>query len=255
MDAVSADASTLVVAADTREDTAVLMPRGRLDSSTYRSLRDEIIKAALDRPRAVIVDVSKLFVPAESAWAVFTSARWHVGTWPEVPIMLVCDHDEGRSAIKRNGITRYVPLYPAVADAAAALSSNTAPRARRRARADLPRASSSLRRSRELVSEWLTAWSQSDFIPVAKVVVTTLAENVLEHTESRLGIRVEFDGSNVTIAVEDACRNPATLHETPLLNRAPSGLRIVSALCRTWGNAPTPNGKTVWAVIGPENRL
>jgi hypothetical protein len=36
---------------------------------------------------------------------------------------------------------------------------------------------------------------------------------------------------------------------------APSGLKIVGALCRAWGNAPTPTGKTVWAVIGPENKL
>jgi hypothetical protein len=35
----------------------------------------------------------------------------------------------------------------------------------------------------------------------------------------------------------------------------PSGLHIVGALCRAWGNAPTSSGKTVWAVIGPENRL
>ena len=33
------------------------------------------------------------------------------------------------------------------------------------------------------------------------------------------------------------------------------GLEIVAALCRAWGNAPYPMGKTVWAVIGPENRL
>jgi hypothetical protein len=26
-------------------------------------------------------------------------------------------------------------------------------------------------------------------------------------------------------------------------------------MCRMWGNSPTPTGKTVWAVIGPENRL
>ena len=35
----------------------------------------------------------------------------------------------------------------------------------------------------------------------------------------------------------------------------PSGLGIISVLCRMWGNAPTPTGKTVWAVLGPENRL
>jgi hypothetical protein len=34
-----------------------------------------------------------------------------------------------------------------------------------------------------------------------------------------------------------------------------SGVAIVAALCREWGNAPTPTGKMVWAAIGPENEL
>ena len=34
-----------------------------------------------------------------------------------------------------------------------------------------------------------------------------------------------------------------------------SGLAIVSALSRAWGSTPTSSGKTVWAVIGPENQL
>jgi hypothetical protein len=233
---------------------AVLTPFGVLDSTTYRSLRDRIIKAALEEPKAVIVDVTKLCVPAESAWAVFTSARWHVGRWPEVPIVLVCEHRAGRSAIARNGITRYVPVYPTIRAAMDALS-HTAPTFRRRARADLPAELASLQHARELVTEWLTAWSQTELIPVAKIVVTTFVENVLQHTDSRPRVRLEFDGIVVTVVVEDDSRNPAGPREYTKPHEAPSGLRIVSTLCRAWGNSPTSSGKTVWAVIGPENRL
>jgi hypothetical protein len=59
----------------------------------------------------------------------------------------------------------------------------------------------------------------------------------------------------VTVAVEDADHAPAGVREDLRPNEAPSGLRVVSALCRAWGNSPTSTGKTVWAVIGPENRL
>ena len=31
------------------------------------------------------------------------------------------------------------------------------------------------------------------------------------------------------------------------------GLSVVAALSRQWGNVPTSTGKTVWALIGPEN--
>jgi hypothetical protein len=248
-------AGLLTIAVGAIGPNIVLTPRGVLDSSTYRSLRDSIIKAALEEPEAVIVDASDLRVPAESAWVVFTSARWHVGIWPEVPIMLVCQHLAGRSAVSRNGITRYVPVYPTLQKAVDAVACAPSPPLRRRARAALSADVSSLGRARELATEWLTAWSKMDLIPVTKVVVTTLIENVLQHTESSPGFRLEFDGSAVTVAVEDASHVPAGLRESPTPNQNPSGLRLLSALCRAWGNSPTPSGKTVWAVIGPENRL
>jgi hypothetical protein len=248
-------ASTLTVAAEALDAIAVLTPRGVLDSTTYLSLRDKIIKAALDEPRAVIVDVTDLAVPAGSAWSVFTSARWHIDRWPDVPVLLVCRHVAGRSAIARNGITRYVPVYATIATAIDVVSHGEPPQLRHRARTELPAQLTSLTRARELVTEWLTAWSQSDLIPVAKIVATAFVENVLAHTVSSPSLRLEFDGSVVTIAVEDESVVPAGVREDPAPNQAPSGLRVVAALCRAWGNAPTPTGKTVWAVIGPENRL
>ena len=248
-------ACTLTVTAEAVRDASVLTACGVLDTTTYRSLRDHIIKAALDEPAVVIVDVSPSSVPAESAWVVFTSARWHVGRWPEVPIMLVCEHLAGRSAITRNGVSRYVPVFPTVDEAMAALSIDAPWRHRMRIRADLPADMSSLRRSRDLVEEWLTAWSHADLIPAAKVVVTTFVENVLQHTDSHPAIRLETDGSTVTVAVTDGSRQPPSLTENSTATDRPTGLKIVAALCRMWGNAPTPSGKTVWAVIGPENRL
>jgi hypothetical protein len=232
----------------------LLTPRGTLDSASYRSLRDRIIKAALDEPTAVIVDVTHLDVPAESAWVVFTSARWHVAKWPEVPIILVCEHTAGRSAITRNGVARYVPVYPDIG-AALDAASGAGPPLRQRIRAELPAHLGSLGRARQLVDEWLTVWSHPELIGVAKVVVTAFVENVLQHTDSDPGVRLEFDGTAVTVAVEDGSHIPAGPREGAAPYAAPAGLHIVSALCRAWGNAPTSSGKTVWAVIGPENRL
>jgi anti-anti-sigma regulatory factor len=245
----------LTVIATAAGPNAVLVARGVLDTTTYRSLRDRIIKAALEEPNAVIIDVAELEVPAESAWAAFTSARWHVGVWPEIPIVLVCRHDAGRQAIARNGVSRYVPVYPTVEEAVDALSQRGPPPYRRRARADLPANLTSLRRSRELVAEWLSAWARADFIPVTKVVVTAFVENVLGHTDSRPNLRLETDGATVTVAVSDTSSIPAGVRDTSAAGDPPSGLRVVGALCRAWGNAPTTSGKTVWAVIGPENRL
>ena len=114
----------------------------------------------------------------------------------------------------------------------------------------------SLGRARELVAGWLTDWGQAELIPVTKVVVTAFVENVLQHTDSNPSVRLEFDGSAVTVAVEDTSHLPAgPREEPPKPYTVPSGQHIVGALCRAWGNTPTSSGKTVWAVIGPENRL
>lgn len=247
-------ASVVAVSADTTESVCLLTADGVLDGSTYLNVRNAVIQAALDEPRAVLVDVTALDVPASAAWTVFSSAAWHVSTWPDVPIVLVCG-DVGRSgAIARAGVTRYVPVHATVDAALATITAGR--RARRRARAELPASLVSLRRAREFVAEWLGAWSHPELIPVATVVVNVFVENVLQHTSSGPVLMLASDGEAVSIAAQDASSTPAARHEDPYRGgERVSGLAIVASVCRAWGSTPTPSGKTVWAVIGPENQL
>lgn len=247
-------ASSLAVTTDDTGSSCLLTVEGVLDSTTYLQLRDTIVKAALDEPRAVLVDVNKLDVPASSAWAVFTSARWLVDTWPAVPIHLVCGHAGRRNVIARNGITRYVRVHPTVEMAMDALTDTK--RARLRARMELPASLASLRAARDFVSQRLTEWSFERLIPVATVVVNVFVENVLQHTAGGLVLVLETDGKTVSVSVQDGSSTPAARHEDPHRGgERVSGLAIVAAVCRAWGGAPTPSGKTIWAVIGPENTL
>jgi anti-anti-sigma factor len=249
--------SSLVVSEDTAGTVCVLDVDGVLDSSTYVKLRDAIIKAALEEPQAVLVDVTALEVPASSAWSVFTSARWHVSTWPDIPIVLVCGHIGRRRTIERTGVTRYVPVHATLEGALAAVTDGR--RARRRARTVLPASLASLRKAREFVAEWLGEWSQHELIPVATVIVNVFVENVLQHTASDPVLILEDDNNNnkvIYISVQDENCTPAARHEDPYHGgERVSGLAIVASVCRAWGSTPTPSGKTVWAAIGPENRL
>ena len=256
MSSVPSDrADKLATTASDADGVRVITAEGVLDTTTYLPLRDTIIKAALDGARAVIIDVTELAVPAPSAWAVFTSARWHIGEWPAVPMSLVCAHEHVRAEIARNGVTRYVPVYETVRRAVAAISDHSITY-RRRARAEMPHTQGSVAASRQFVIDWLTAWSHPELIPVAKLVVTVLMENALGHTDSAPSVRIESSDGMVTIAVEDQCGDPAVRRERPTRGAEDvSGLAIVAAMCRAWGNSPTPTGKTVWATIGPENRL
>jgi hypothetical protein len=246
--------SQLSFSAVTAENVCLVTVRGVLDGTTYLQLRDAIIKAALDEPRAVLIDINALEVPAPTAWSVFTGAYWHLDTWLDVPIMVVCHDPERRRAVTRNIGSRYVPVHATMTEALACLTDGR--RARRRAHVKLPSSLASLRRSRQFVAEWLKNWSHDELIPVATVVVNVFVENVLQHTSCAPLLIVESDNDAVIISVEDDCPTPAARHEDPYRGAdAVSGLAIVASLSRHWGSAPTPSGKRVWAVVGPENRL
>lgn len=239
-----------------RENEAVvLVADGVLDSSTYQGLRDAVIKAALDEPRAVLVDVNRLTVPSPSAWSVFTSARWHVSTWPDVPILLACRDQERIRAIAAHGVTRYVQVYP-TRRAALAAAEKLVQNGRRRARAELPQSEASLRIARKIMREWLTAWSADGLIPLASTIATVFIENVLAHTDSAPVLMVEKHRDTITIAVQDNSQQPAARHEDAVRGaEIVSGLGIVAVLSRSWGSTPTSSGKTVWALVGAENQL
>jgi anti-anti-sigma factor len=242
------------VATRTDESVVILTVEGQLDASSSPALRDMIMKITLDQPSAVIVNVSKLHVPAEATWSSFIGVRWQVHTRPDVPIVLVCADRSAREAITRSGVARFMPVYANEKGAMKALG-RLSSRTVQHADAELPANLTSLRESRRLVREWLTAWSQSALIPVALVVVNVFVENVLEHTGSVPMMRVETDGTTATIAVSDASSTPALRLPSPDRGIDVSGLAIVDALSRAWGSTPTSSGKTVWAVIGPENQL
>ena len=237
------------IAAATAPVGALLTMAGTLDGRTYREVRDSVIKAALEEPRAVFVDVTALSVPSESAWAAFTSARWHVGTWPAVPIVLVCAHGAGRDAITRSGAARHVPVYATAQSAARSVDDDVA--FRRRAHCELARNRCTLPRSRALVGEWLTEWDCREMVVTASTVATIFVENVIYHTLSRPTLRLE-----TTVAVHDGSPQlPVRREHANGSADVVSGLAIVAALSQVWGASPVPGGKAVWAVLMPENRL
>jgi hypothetical protein len=234
-------------------DICVLAVDGVLDDTTYIPLRDAIVEAALDEPRAVIIDVTGLVVRDDPAWAVFTAACWQVTEWPDTPISLVCAHDQGQHALRRNGITRCVPVYPTLQLAVADLSATELRRYRRRARALLPAMKTSTQRCRELTTQWLTAWSRTDFMHTVSIVATELVETALANTDSAFSLRLETNGSTVTVAVQYLGAAPPT-GQNPTGGTV-CGLDLVAATSRVWGSYTAAAANTLWAALGPENRF
>ncbi len=193
--------SDLRVTASTVADARVLTVDGVLDDTTYIPLRDAIVKAARDEPRAVVIDVTMLAVRDDPAWAVFTSARWQVTEWPDIPIGLVCAHDKGQHALRRNGINRYVPVYPTLQCAVTEPHADGLRRYRRRARhpAANEKQHSAMPRANRSVVDGVV---ETDCIHAVSMIPTELVEIALRDTDIASSLRLETGGSTVSAAVQ-----------------------------------------------------
>jgi anti-anti-sigma regulatory factor len=238
-----------------RQDIPILTIEGALDSATYLTVRDAVITAAIDEPRAVIVDIDRLHASSGSAWAVFKSARWHVSVWPDVPILLVCGQRAVRRAIATAGVTRYASIHSTRKLALDAVRDQCF-KVRRRARTELSRSSGSIDLARGVVTDRLTTWDIGEVVAPAATVATVFVENALDHTDSAPVLIVESYRDTVIVAVEDdSPRLPGRREDADRGADIVSGLAIVAAVTRAWGAAPTSSGKTVWALVGRENQL
>jgi anti-anti-sigma regulatory factor len=235
----------------TRSDANVMRLSGVLNARTYQQVRDAVIKVAVDHAAAVIVDVNDLAVRDDASWTAFTSARWHIQQWPQVPIALVAGDPAVRKLLTDLSVDRFVPVYDTVAAATEAIGGRTRTQLHR-ARADFGAEASSVNASLMFVHEHLVAWSMRDRIPVASTVVNVFAENALRYSYGGFEVRLEGADTEVAIAVSDRSSALAVRRERAL-GSCLAGLDIVSALCSRWGNTPTSTGKTVWARVGPHD--
>ncbi len=250
---MSANCRELITGVEaTAAGDTVVHAEGTLDTASYLRFRDTIIKAADDEPRAVIVDVDGLAVPQAPAWGVLASAHWLIRHWQGLPVVAVRADADTRHILDDMHVTRYVPVYPTVAEAVGAVATQSL-RPRQRARLTLDHDAKSVRRAQSFVDKHMSLWAMCDRASVAVSVTTFLVENAIAHTTGECTLRFEAEDGVVTVAVSDCSTVPAARRETNGAKATLGGLDLLAALCRSWGSSPTPSGKTVWAVIGPEN--
>jgi anti-anti-sigma regulatory factor len=228
-----------------RAGCCVVRPTGVLDGTTYRWLRDLLVKLAVEQPVAVVVDLDELRVEHETALTVFSSAWMRVSQWPGVPILLVATAGAQR-ALLSGAISRYTPTYATVGEAL--IAAGRPPR-HRRASLDLEATPTSSRVARAFVRETCHDWGLAGCVSDAEVVATELVDNVTRHAGTGSRIRLELRNTLLTIAVRGSPRS-AVLRERTGTVRWGNGLRIVAGLSRAWGCSPhLTGGKVVWAVL------
>ncbi|GAC54568.1 hypothetical protein [Gordonia amicalis] len=235
------------------DPTTVLAVSGVLDSTTYLSVRNALVDAATEATGCLVVDVRDLEVPAPSAWTVLSSAAWLVRGWPGVRMAVVADPIR-MSELRRGGVTRSVPAYSSMDTALERMTEDLGTRVTHRTRATIPRdAGSPIAAARVAVADAVEKWDP-DFVSLALVLATILVRNVLAHTSSDPDISIEVHHSDrLIVAVSDDSPDlPVRVEDADGGTPIASGLSVLTSLSRHWSYTPRGSGKTVWAVIGPE---
>ncbi|MFD4638147.1 ATP-binding protein [Lentzea sp. NPDC058436] len=228
----------------------VATPVGRLDLSSYPSLRDELLKQATEAPAAVVVRLGPDFETASRAMlAVFTTVWMRISQWPGVPVVLVAETDKHRHELRRSGVSRHVDTAP---DLESALERAGQPPPRRYRRLSLPNSLVAALLAREEVRDACEEWSLPLQLDDALLVVTELVENAVRHARTESVLRVELRPAGLSIAVRDGDPEPPVLTASRPGAPGHRGLELVDERCAAWGSRPSfDGGKIVWAVLTP----
>lgn len=111
--------------------------------------------------------------------------------------------------------------------------------------------------ARNLVSDACLAWQMQPLLHAARLLMSELVTNAVEHTGSRLVVTVGRRGRGMHLTVADLLSTPPRMvrlarprHGMPLDERG-RGLQTVTAIATAWGSLPTRSGKIVWATLQP----
>jgi len=234
-------------------DYAVVTLAGPLALRTIPQLNGALGQALVNRG-CVLVDVAGLRLEWEPGVAVFATVLGYAGGWPGARMVLFGADLELAAALQWSQITQAVPL--AVDLQAASRRVDQRP-ARVRRQWDLPAEPTAPGAARALVRRACVDWE----IPIetenaAALVVSELAFNAVVHARTPIRVIVELTDEALSVRVRDLRPDlpPRAGPRGPDLAASPDrtgslGLRVVSALARSWGVAEQPDAKTVWAQL------
>ena len=152
-----------------------------------------------------------------------------------------------RRLITGTAVPRFVPTFPSLDEALAAVDE---PPRRRRRTTELPPMAGSSHAARLFVQETCREWNIRHRLEDALGVATELVENAISHAGTPLELRLELRSGYLTVALHDGNPRPAVLRQRAGGRLRGYGLQVVAALTRAWGCSPAPDGgKVVWAVL------
>ena len=241
-------------------DTAVveLAVHGRWSARLGVDVSAGVRKCLAEHPVAVIADLHDMGDPKAASVAIWLAAR-RAGTalQPAVPLVLSLSPDTvlaGR--LNRLGVRRYLPMFATMPEARASVAERRPP-VSDLMQLRLPPDMDSPSAARNLVGDACLAWQLPDLLHRARLVLSELVTNAVEHAGTDILVTVSRRGNGLHMSVRDGSRDlPRLLEPARAIPGAPlddrgHGLRIVHEGAAAWGSMPARDGKVVWATLYP----
>ncbi|WP_242625137.1 STAS domain-containing protein [Krasilnikovia cinnamomea] len=218
---------------------------GELSAANAVRVRAELLKFAVDRPDALVVDVTELVVRDPRAASVFRAVAWQAATWPGTPL-LICTPDAETARRLTHGCRRLLPVFASPEQALTARP----PRRVTVLHDTLLPVSGAARRARELATAACARWQLPALVGPACLIADELATNALIHARTMADIRFAVGSHHLMISVRDgSAARPLVAREQPPGSVAGLGLLLVDATADRWGCLPVDGGKVVWACL------
>jgi anti-sigma regulatory factor (Ser/Thr protein kinase) len=246
LDAHGVDAGTIVML-DAAETLARFMPGGRIDREAFFDVVGGLVRdaGASGRPvRAYGEMVALLWDAGQVLAAIDLETLWNE-LGEELPFSLYCAYPSESVAGHEHAeaLHQVCRLHAAVA---------AAPGEAVDAEADFPLDPTAVTAARGLVTDAMRGWGHDPAMRAdAELVACELAANAILHARTPFRVSVHRYGPVVRIAVHDRAATMPAVLAFDAKRHSGRGMPLISAMARRWGVEVTPEGKTVWAELGP----
>ncbi|HKD99334.1 MAG TPA: ATP-binding protein [Micromonosporaceae bacterium] len=239
----------VAVATDFATGIVDLTVRGVLDMSTAPAVRGAVIKAAAEQPSTIVVDLNDTVITDKRVATIFVGLADQLT--PSTIGLTVHVRPGDTADLLRPILDGCVPIRGDRSGAIAAL--DDAGQRHRRLHIHLAPVPAAAAQARALVDLACANWGLDVDQHIARLVVSELVTNAIEHARTDLDVTVVYTGAHLIIQVRDrSTAMPVMTAEGFGTDRSRGlGLLLVDAAVAGWGFHATETGKTVWATLRP----
>ncbi|MEV6932802.1 ATP-binding protein [Dactylosporangium sp. NPDC051485] len=243
---------SVVLCDDVDLGTVEVVLAGPWDGRVRIDLTAAIRRGLTEHPRALLLNLAGCEGADRAlAGAVHLAERESAAARPPVPLLVIASPAQRRE-LAAAGVEERIPAYETPDLARAALGERLPPPGR--VALHLPATVLASSDARTFVGDTVLAWDLRAALHPARMIVSELVTNAVEHAGTPLTVTVSRRGELLHLAVEDGEATPPRVIDGPGRPGAPlelrgNGLRIVAREAVAWGTAPTADGKVVWATL------